>query len=533
MELLNKHFEIVTSANDGINRLRELVLKLAMRGKLVPQIHTEASAKFLIEQIQKEKRSINKSNSIKSRNSLIDVKKDEIPYFIPRSWEWVRLNDFGVWKSGSTPSRNNNSFYNGEIPWVKSGEVKQGSIKLTSESITELALQKCSLNLNPKGSVLIAMYGANIGDVGILEIEATTNQAVCACDTYSVISNKYLFYLLLSLKQNFIKQGAGAAQPNISREKIINTLVPLPPQEEQYRIVNKIEELMIRCDLLEKQRDSKNDLLLKINSSAINKLIKAKDEISLEDAQKFIYNKFEELYSTKSNLNDLKKAILDIGISGRFKIASIGSKHKKQYPSIPKNEEPFKLPENWTWTALDNLGETQTGTTPPKKNPEYYGDHIPFLGPGDIKDFKINYSNSGLSELGVEKARFIPANSILMVCIGGSIGKMAINDRDVTCNQQINTITPYEGVSLKYLSVVLQSDYFQSMILSNAGGSATPIINKGKWISIPIPLPPIETQKEIADKIDKLLKLCNSLEDSINQISKKQVQILNSVLANI
>src|SRR5690606_35121885 len=101
------------------------------------------------------------------------------------------------------------------------------------------------------------------------------------------------------------------------------------------------------------------------------------------------------------------KAILNIGISGKFKNDYKSSEHKKKYSSIPKNEEPFKLPENWIWTRLDNLGVTQTGTTPPKKNPEYYGDYIPFLGPGDIKDFKINYSNAGLSELGIEKARFI------------------------------------------------------------------------------------------------------------------------------
>lgn len=532
MELLNEHFEIATTTPDGITKLRELILKLAMQGKLVPQNKNEISAKVLLENIEKEKQNLIKSKSIKSGKSSPDIKIDEIPYSIPQNWEWVRLNDFGVWKSGSTPSRNNSSFYNGSIPWVKSGEVKQGLIRFTSETITELALQKCSLDINPKGSVLIAMYGANIGEVGVLEINATTNQAVCACNTYSLISNKYLFYLLLSLKQNFINQGAGAAQPNISREKIINTVVPLPAQEEQNRIVEKVEELMNLCDLLEKQRDSKNDLLTKINSSAINKLIKAEDELSLEEAAKFINEKFDELYNTESNIEGLKKAILDFGISGKFKIASLGSKHDKKYPTIPEKEEPFKLPENWIWTKLGNLGETQTGSTPPKKNPEFYGDFIPFLGPGDIKDFKIDYSNNGLSELGLEKARFIAANSILMVCIGGSIGKMAINDRDVTCNQQVNTITPDDGIHLKYLSAVLQSDYFQTSVLANAGGSATPIINKGKWISIPIPLPPPDIQIEISDKIEKLLSLCNSLENSIGLVSKKQVQILNSVLAN-
>ena len=136
---------------------------------------------------------------------------------------------------------------------VKSGEVKQGLIKKTEETISQKALDECSLGLNPIGSVLVAMYGANIGEVGILEVEATTNQAICACQTFSKINNQFLKFLIDSLKGYFISQGAGAAQPNISRVKIINSIVPLPSFNEQQRIVEKINQLMALCDDLEKQ----------------------------------------------------------------------------------------------------------------------------------------------------------------------------------------------------------------------------------------------------------------------------------------
>ncbi|MGA0369961.1 MAG: restriction endonuclease subunit S, partial [Kiritimatiellia bacterium] len=164
-----------------------------------------------------------------------------------------------VWKSGSTPSRSNTSFYGGDIPWVKSGEVKQGRIKSTEETITHAALDKCPLQINEKGSVLVAMYGANIGEVGILEIEAATNQAVCACETYTNIDENYLLYLITSLKPYFLSQGAGAAQPNISREKIVATIFPLPPLPEQQRIVERIEQLMALCDTLDQQIDAATD----------------------------------------------------------------------------------------------------------------------------------------------------------------------------------------------------------------------------------------------------------------------------------
>ena len=254
--LLERHFDTAFAAPDGIQRLRELILTLAMQGKSVPQDPKDQPASELLKAIEVEKQRLVKEGKIKQPKPLPAITAEELPYKLPDRWEWVRLHDYGIWKSGTTPSRTNSSYYGGDIPWVKSGEVKQGKIVETSETITQEALKSCSLDLNSIGSVLVAMYGANIGEVGVLEIEATTNQAVCACKPYLGIDNIFLVYLLTSLKQNFIGQGAGAAQPNISREKIIHTIVPLPPLAEQRRIVAKIDQLMALCDHLDQQIDA-------------------------------------------------------------------------------------------------------------------------------------------------------------------------------------------------------------------------------------------------------------------------------------
>jgi type I restriction-modification system, S subunit, putative len=243
---ISNHFNDLYTVKENVSELRSAILQLAMQGKLVPQDPNEQPASELLKEIEKEK----KANKVKL---LEPIKSESIPYDLPNGWQWVYLNDFGVWKSGSTPSRTNSAYYGGDIPWVKSGEVKQGLIKKTEETITQKALDECSLGLNPIGSVLVAMYGANIGEVGILEVEATTNQAICACQTFSKINNQFLKFLIDSLKGYFISQGAGAAQPNISRVKIINSIVPLPPFNEQQRIVEKINQLMALCDDLEKQ----------------------------------------------------------------------------------------------------------------------------------------------------------------------------------------------------------------------------------------------------------------------------------------
>ena len=126
---------------------------------------------------------------------------EEVPFDIPDSWEWVRLGNIGDWGSGATPSRTNSAYYNGDIPWLKTGDLTDGYIYEIPECITRLALKETSVRLNPAKSVLIAMYGATIGKLGILTFPATTNQACCACLPYNGIYNEFLFYFLMAQKK--------------------------------------------------------------------------------------------------------------------------------------------------------------------------------------------------------------------------------------------------------------------------------------------------------------------------------------------
>lgn len=230
--------------------LQKSILQLAIQGKLVPQRAEEGNAEALYKQIQAEKKKLIKEKKIKKEKPLPEITDDEKPFEIPETWKWVRLGDVGSWASGATPARANTDYYGGKIPWLKTGDLNDGDIIDTSEYITELALKNTSVRLNPVGSVLMAMYGATIGKIGILKIDATTNQACCACIPYNGIFNKYLFYFLLSYRKDFIKMGAGGAQPNISKEKIVNTTIPLPPLAEQKRIVAKLEEILPLCNKL-------------------------------------------------------------------------------------------------------------------------------------------------------------------------------------------------------------------------------------------------------------------------------------------
>ena len=168
---------------------------------------------------------------------------------MPQGWAKCTLENIGSWSSGATPNRANKAYYtNGAVNWLKTGDLNDGFIDFIPEKITDLALKEYSVKLNPIGSVLIAMYGATIGKIGILNIPATTNQACCACVTYSGIYNKFLFYLLMSQKRTLQMKAEGGAQPNISKEKIVSFPVLLPPTPEQLRIVQAIDTLFNMFD---------------------------------------------------------------------------------------------------------------------------------------------------------------------------------------------------------------------------------------------------------------------------------------------
>ena len=244
------------------DQLKKSILQYAIEGKLVPQDPNDEPASVLLERIREEKQQLIKEGKIKKdKNESIIFRRDnsyyekingieycidnEIPFEIPNSWQWARLNNIGNWGAGATPSKSNNEYYsNGTIPWLLTGDLNDGYITNIPNHITELALEKTSVKLNPSGSVLIAMYGATIGKLGILTFPATTNQACCACLVYKPFYSKYLFFYLLANKRNFVKKGEGGAQPNISKEKIIKTLIAVPPLKEQIRIVNLLGKVI-------------------------------------------------------------------------------------------------------------------------------------------------------------------------------------------------------------------------------------------------------------------------------------------------
>ena len=374
----------------------------------------------------------------------------------------------------------NKDYYGGNIPWLKTGDLNDGTIIYIPEYITQRALEETSVRLNPKGSVLIAMYGVTIGKIGILSFPATTNQACCACYEYS-INQMFLFYFLLANRENFIAMGGGGAQPNISKEKIISTSMPLPPLKEQERIVAEIERWLSFVDIVEKE---KSDL--------------------------------------QSTICLAKSKILDLAIHGKLvpqapndePASELLKRINPKAEIITDNEHYQKLPEGWCLTILGSIGTWQSGVTPSRLRKDYYGGNIPWLKTGDLNDGIITNIPEFITEKALEETsvKLNPTDSILIAMYGATIGKIGILSFPATTNQACCACLDYK-IDKMYIFYFLLSNRIN--FVSIGGGGAQPNISKEKIVNTTFPLPPLAEQKRIVSKIEELFHQLNMIEESL------------------
>ena len=482
--------------------LKNSILQLAIQGKLVEQRPEEGTAGELFARIQEEKQRLIKAGKIKKEKALPEIAEEEKPFEIPESWMWIRVGNCGSWGSGATPSRTNLEYYNGTIPWLKTGDLNDGVVVKTPEHITQLALEKTSVRLNPVGSVLMAMYGATIGKLGILGIEATTNQACCACIPYEGIYNKYLFYFLMAFRNKFIKMGEGGAQPNISKEKIVNTLFSLPPFAEQKRIVVKIEELLPYIDRYEQAWGK----LEQFNS-------RFPEDMKKSLLQYAIQGKLVEQRPEEGTAEEL---FAQIQAEKQQLIKAGKIKKEKPLPEITDDEKPFEIPESWMWVRVQEI----TCLNPKNDLPDelevsfipmaliadgYYNDHSCQIKPwGNIKKGFTHFANG---DIGVAKITpcFQNRKSVIFHNLKNGYGA---GTTELSIVRVVNDL-----LSRDFLLWFFKSAYFiDNGVKSFTGTAGQQRIHKDYLAKCILPLPPLAEQNRIVEKLEQLLPLCERLK---------------------
>ena len=446
---------------------------------------------------------------------------EEIPFEIPQGWEWCRMGCIGDWGAGATPAKGNPDYYGGSILWLRTGELNNGIIYDSEIKITDKALQECSLRMNKIGDVLIAMYGATIGKVAIVGKELTTNQACCACTPFGIY-NYYLFFFLMGSQIDFIKKGEGGAQPNISREKLISHLMPIPPLTEQYRIVEKIQYLL---PLVEKYSDSQI-LQDKLNSEIKDKLRKS---ILQEAIQGKLVPQIAEEGSAQELLEQIKEEKRKLVKEGKIKKSALNDSvifrgdDNKYYEKIGEDtvciddEIPFDIPANWAWVRLDDICSFIHRGKSPKYSP--------------IKKYPVVAQKCNQwSGFSIEKAKFIESQSIssykeeyilqdedlMWNSTGlGTLGRMAIYYKRLNpyelavADSHVTVIRPYKQYAVsEYLYYYFASNTVQSVIEDKSDGSTKQKELSTKTVkSYLVPLPPMEEQMRIVEKVEELTQL--------------------------
>ena len=515
-------------------QLKNSILQWAIQGKLVPQDPNDEPASVLLEKIRQEKERLIKEKKIKrDKNASIiyrgednsyyekmlatgEVKciDEEIPFEIPQGWEWCRMGSIGDWGAGATPAKGNPDYYGGSILWLRTGELNNGIVYDSEIKVTKKALQECSLRMNRIGDVLIAMYGATIGKVAIVGKELTTNQACCACTPFGIY-NYFLFFFLMGSQIDFIKKGEGGAQPNISREKLVSHLMPIPPLAEQYRIVEKIQYLL---PLVEKYSDGQI-LQDKLNSEIKDKLCKS---ILQEAIQGKLVPQIAEEGTAQELLEQIKTEKQKLVKEGKLKKTALNDSvifrgdDNKYYEQIGENcnditdEIPFDLPYNWCWCRFSNIVSMTIGKTPARGEQTYWiNGKYNWVSISDMVDGgSISTTKEKVSDLAVKEVFSAPISEkgSLLMSFKLSIGKTSILDIDAYHNEAIITIRPVidkEYVMRNYLFKVLP-------LIANLGESKVAIkgktLNSKSLSNLLIPLPPLQEQQRIIEQMNRLSK---------------------------
>ncbi len=483
--------------------LKNSILQLAVQGKLVPQDKNDEPASELLKRIQAEKERLIKEGKIKKEKAFPPIAEEELPFDIPQSWEWVRLNELASITSGGTPSRTNSTYWNGNIPWVKISDISSKYVDNTEEYITLDGLNNSSAKIFSKGTLLYTIF-ATIGTVGILNIEAATNQAIAGINFYGEFNLDYMYYVAVGLKELLVAKGKVMAQMNINQSILKSTPIPIPPLAEQQRIVDKIEELL---PLIEEY--GKAEARLKeLNADFPDMLRKS-------ILQQAVQGKLTERNPEDEPASELLKRIQ----AEKAQLIKDGKlKKEKPLPPITEDEIPFDIPDTWRWVRFGTLYSFCNGTASRGSD---NGKERAVLRLADLSNNKIETDN--IRRIKLTDAEFLShqlrKDDMVFIRVNGSKDRVAtafhytseeiISYCDhLFCGNRCSTL-----IAPDYVMLAFNSPYTRKQLtpkIKTSAGQNT--ISQGNMAKIILPLPPLEEQKRIVARVEELLALCDQLK---------------------
>ena len=556
---LPDHLDLIAAAPAGIQKLRGLILELAVRGKLVPQDPNDEPASELLERIARER--ARQETAVSSKPSKATTLSEDTERYlkIPETWQWVRFEEIAQHNSGKTLDKGRNS---GEPrPYLTTSNLYWGRFELDSVRqmlIKDDELQRCTARKND----LLICEGGEAGRAAVWphDYEICFQNHVHRARLFGGI-NPYFAYrffekLNASGEIDLYRKGVGIS--NMSGKALASIPFPVPPLAEQHRIVAKVDELMALCDRLEAEQADAGAAHARLVATLLGMLTQSADAADLAANWQRLAKHFDTLFTTEASLDALKQTILQLAVMGKLVpqhpndepaselLKRIAKERvrleaervcKKSKPTLPvgEDEQPFTVPDGWMWVRIDDVSQLVTDgehATPTRTSDR---SAIPLVTAKNVRDGYLDYTHTDFVPKDVADKcwkRCKPTlGDILLVSVGATLGRLSVldHDRDMVLVRSVTVIRPCL-VDRSFFATALRSPIVQDSIWRGVKQSAQPCLYLAQSSSLPIPLPPLAEQHRIVAKVDELMALVDRLKAGLAESRSQQERLATTLI---
>lgn len=536
----------------GIKKLRELILELAVRGKLVPQDPSDEPASVLLERIAIEKAQLVKEGKIKKPKALPEISEEDKPFELPEGWVITRLGEIGIWATGNGFPTNEQGLEDLEILFCKVSDMNldgnERFILKTMNTVSENTARRIKLNLHKAGTIIFPKIGGAIAtNKRRIITKATAIDNNCLGITpCSEVASDYLFLLLTSI--DMTKYQVGTSVPALSQGTLELIPIGIPSIDEQHRIVAKVDELMALCDQLEQRSESQLAAHQTLVEALLATLTDSTDADELAQNWARLSTHFDTLFTTEASIDALKQTILQLAVMGKLvpqdpsdepankligrmnkylceKGKTSLSKLKRDKSVVDPNEFFHSNPEGWEWVELQEISLFLNG----KAHEQFIDDNGRFI----LVNSKFVSSSGAVKKFIAERLTPLNKGDIAIVMSdvpnGRALARCYLVEEDdkYSLNQRIGAIITDPELNRDYLVLALNRNPY---MLSYDDGKKQTNLKKIQVLSTPIPIPPVEEQKRIVVKVNELIALCNQLKVSLQTSQQTQLALAESLV---
>ncbi|HCL6755447.1 restriction endonuclease subunit S [Citrobacter freundii] len=540
----------------GIKKLRELILELAVRGKLVPQDSNDEPASVLLKRITAEKAELVKQGKIKKQKPLPEISEEEKPFELPEGWEWVRLGDIGFTQTGGTPSKSKPEYFGKDIPFIKPANITTQGVDYQDEGLTIKGANELG-RLAPAGSVLMVCIGT-IGKCQVVNRPCTFNQQINSVTPF--IDNSEFIFLCLSsayFQSLAWSKSSSTTIAILNKGKWESLLLPLPPLEEQLKLIKTVKKLMSLCDQLEQHSLTSLDAHQQLVETLLTTLTNNQNADELAENWARISEHFDMLFTTETSIDALKQTILQLAVMGKLvpqdpndepasellkriaqekaQLVKDGKmKKQKPLPPISDEEKPFELPEGWEWCRVSEVAMFTTSGS--RDWAKYYSESgALFVTMGNLS--KDSY------DLRMDNRRYVnpPENGEglrtklepfdLIISITGDVGNLGLipEDLGLAYINQHSCLLRFIPICRNYYFPELMRSPLAKLQFNAPQRGIKNSFRLSDVETMVIPLPPYKEQTLIAEKIKVLMNICDVLRTSIQSAQQTQLHLADAL----